>query len=73
MGEAIKSPNHFYRGYSKFFHENNYTPDTVIDFFLVGAGGDGKKIASFRVVCLGFSGPFSLCFLCCFVLEQRTV
>ena len=28
----------------------------------MGAGGDGKEIASFRVVCLGFSVPFSLFF-----------
>ena len=45
----------------------------VTDFFTGGGGGDGKEIASFRVVCLGFSIPFSLCFLCCFVLEQRMV
>ena len=44
----------------------------VIDFFS-GGGGDAKEIASFRVVCLGFSVPFSLCFLCCFVLEQGMV
>ena len=42
--EAIKSPNHFCRAYSKFFHENNYTPDTVVfncryHFFFIGSGG----------------------------------
>ena len=51
VGEAIKSPNYFYRTYSKFFHVNNYTPDTVIFncrywLFLVGAGREGKEIAT---------------------------
>ena len=39
----------FFPAYSKFFHENSYTPDTVTfncryQFFLVGAGENGKEI-----------------------------
>ena len=66
------------RAYSKFFHENNYTPDdTVIDFFLVGAGEEGKEIARVgKRIFVSFAWgsvyrfPFYSLVLLCFATEN---
>ena len=71
------------RAYSKFFHENNYTPGTVIFncryrfFFLVGAGGDGKEIARVgKRIFVSFAWgsvyrfPFYSLVLLCFATEN---